>query len=61
MALPMTVAGGVTKPLVWVLDTTSRLIFKLLRLDRETEEHVTAEELHLIVAEASQIGRDRGA
>ncbi len=56
MALPMTWLAVVTKPLVWLLDMSSALIFKLLRLDRETEEHVTAEELHLIVAEASKSG-----
>lgn len=56
VALPMTWLAVVTKPLVWVLDMSSALIFKLLRLDRETEEHVTAEELHLIVAEASKSG-----
>jgi putative hemolysin len=32
------------------------LIFHLLRLDRNSEEHVTAEELQLIVAEASKSG-----
>jgi putative hemolysin len=45
-----------TAPLGWVLNATSAAIFKLLRLDRESEEHVTAEELHLIVAEASKSG-----
>jgi putative hemolysin len=45
-----------TAPIVLVLDSTSALIFKLLRLNRESEEHVTAEELHMIVAEASKSG-----
>lgn len=56
IALPMTWLAVFTKPIVWVLDASSGLIFKLLRLDRETDEHVTAEELHLIVAEASKSG-----
>ena len=56
MALPMTWLAVATKPLGWLLDGTSALIFRLLRLDRETEEHVTAEELHMIVAEASKSG-----
>ncbi len=43
-------------PLVWLLDSSSALLFRLMRLQRETEEHVTAEELHLIVAEASKSG-----
>jgi putative hemolysin len=41
---------------VWVLDRSSALIFHLLRLDRETQNQVTAEELHLVVAEASTAG-----
>ncbi|MDF0487962.1 hemolysin family protein [Sphingomonas sp. H39-1-10] len=45
-----------TAPVVWLLDSSSALLFRLMRLDRKTEEHVTAEELHLIVAEASKSG-----
>ena len=56
VALPMTWLAVATKPLVWLLDSSSALIFRLLRLDREAEDQVTAEELHLIVAEASKSG-----
>lgn len=56
VAIPMTMLARVTAPFVWLLDRTSALIFRLLRLDRETESHVTAEELHLIFAEASKSG-----
>lgn len=56
MAVPMMLFARATAPLVWLLDNTSALIFRLLRLDRESENHVTAEELHLIVAEASKSG-----
>ncbi|MES2755088.1 MAG: hemolysin family protein [Pseudomonadota bacterium] len=56
MALPMRWLAVATAPIVWLLDTTSALIFRLLRLDRESDDHVTAEELHLIVAEASKSG-----
>lgn len=56
LALPMTWLAALTKPIVWVLDASSILIFRLLGLNRESEEHVTAEELHLIVAEASKSG-----
>ena len=56
VALPITWLASITKPLVWLLDASSALIFRLLRLNRESEEHVTAEELHLIVAEASKSG-----
>ena len=55
-ALPMTWLAKATKPVVWVLDGTSALIFRLLGLNRESDEQVTAEELHLVVAEASRSG-----
>lgn len=43
-------------PLVWLLDASSALVFRILGLNRESEDRVTAEELHLIVAEASKSG-----
>ncbi len=46
----------VAAPLVWLLDTSSSVVFRLLGLNRESEDRVTAEELHLIVAEASKSG-----
>jgi putative hemolysin len=45
-----------TAPLVWLLDRTSALIFRLLRLRRDNANKVTAEELHLVVAEAHSAG-----
>ena len=56
MATPMLWLAKITAPVVWVLDGSSALIFRLLRMTRESEHHVTAEELHLIVAEASRSG-----
>jgi len=56
MSRPMRWMARITAPLVWLLDNTSAAIFKLLRLNRESQSHVTAEELHLIVAEASRSG-----
>jgi putative hemolysin len=56
MAGPMFWLSRITAPIVWVLDGSSSLIFRLLRMNRESENHVTAEELHLIVAEASKSG-----
>ena len=53
---PMQVLSRVTAPLVWLLDKTSALFFRLLRLKRENENHVTAEELHMVVAEAQTAG-----
>lgn len=56
MAIPMLWLSRITAPFVWLLDRTSALIFRLIGLARESENHVTAEELHLIVAEASSAG-----
>jgi putative hemolysin len=41
---------------VWLLNSSSGLVFRLLGLNRESDDQVTAEELHLIVAEASKSG-----
>ncbi|ARS27472.1 hemolysin family protein [Sphingomonas sp. KC8] len=56
VALPMLWLSKATAPVVWLLDRSSALIFRLAGLNRESDSHVTAEELHLIVAEASNAG-----
>ncbi len=56
MALPMLWLSKATAPVVWLLDRTSALIFRLLRMRRESSDHVTAEDLHLVVAEATTAG-----
>jgi putative hemolysin len=56
MAPIMLVLAKVTAPLVWLLDKSSAIIFRLLGLQRESENRVTAEELHLVVAEAHHAG-----
>jgi putative hemolysin len=56
VSIPMGIVARFTAPLVWLLDGTSALVFRILGLDRENEEKVTAEELHLVVAEASRSG-----
>jgi len=50
------VLSRITAPFVWLLDRSSRLIFNLLGLNRESRNQVTAEELHLVVAEAQTAG-----
>jgi putative hemolysin len=55
-ARPMILLARVTAPLVWTLDASSAAIFRLMGIKRESREQVTAEELHLIVAEASRSG-----
>jgi putative hemolysin len=56
VARPMQWIARATAPLVWLLDRSSGLIFRMLRLPRERPTHVTAEELHLVVAEAHSAG-----
>ena len=53
---PMRWLSKLTAPFVWLLDQTSAAIFRLLGFDRESKNHVTAEELHLVVAEAQTAG-----
>ena len=56
VALPMLWLSRIAAPLVWILDKTTQLAFSLLGLSRQSDSQVTAEELHLIVAEASSAG-----
>ncbi|MEO5973539.1 MAG: hemolysin family protein [Sphingomicrobium sp.] len=56
VARPLDLLSRITAPFVWLLDRTSALIFKALGLDRESRNQVTAEELHLVVAEAQTAG-----
>ena len=56
IARPMQWLSRAAAPLVWLLDRSSALIFRLLRLDRDNKDKLTAEELQLIVAEASKSG-----
>ena len=56
VARPMVWLSKITAPFVWLLDRSSTLIFKLFGLDRESKNQVTAEELHLVVAEAQTAG-----
>jgi len=56
MARPMLWLSKAGAPLVWLLDRSSALIFRLLGLNRESKDHVTAEELHLVMIEATHAG-----
>jgi putative hemolysin len=56
MARPMYWLSKATAPFVWLLDQTSAAIFRVLGLNRENKNMVTAEELHLVVAEAQNAG-----
>jgi putative hemolysin len=56
MSRPLRWLSIVTAPFVWVLERSSGLILHLFGFDRESKNHVTAEELHLVVAEAQTAG-----
>ncbi|MCM8732408.1 hemolysin family protein [Hephaestia sp. GCM10023244] len=56
IAQPMHWLARIAAPLVWLLDSTSGFFFRLLGMSRDSEAQVTAEELHMIVAEASRSG-----
>ncbi len=56
MAKPMDLLARIAAPLVWLLDGTSALIFRLLGLKRDKTSHVTAEELQMVFAEATRSG-----
>ncbi len=53
---PMLWLSKITAPFVWLLDRSSSLIFRLIGLNKESRNQVTAEELHLVVAEAQTAG-----
>lgn len=56
MAPPMDLLARVAAPLVWLLDGTSALIFRVLGLKRDQTNHVTADELQMVFAEATRSG-----
>ncbi len=56
VARPMQILAVMTSPLVTALDASSAAMLRLLRLKPDTSNKVTAEELHLMVAEATRSG-----
>lgn len=56
MARPMAILALVAKPLVWLLDVSSGLIIGLLGIKPTAHGAVTAEELHMLFAEATRSG-----
>ena len=56
MSRPMQWLSVITAPFVWLLDQSSKLIFRVMGFNRESKNQVTAEELHLVVAEAQNAG-----
>jgi len=56
MARPMALFARIAAPFVWLLDTSSSLILQALRLHHRGDHRLTAEELHMIFAEATRSG-----
>ncbi|WP_226699759.1 hemolysin family protein [Qipengyuania gaetbuli] len=56
MSLPMALLARVAAPLVWLLDTSSSVIIRALGVRPAGQSSVTAEELHMLFAEATKTG-----
>lgn len=56
MAPPMDLLSRVAAPIVWLLDSSTRLLFRLLGGDSSKETAVTEEEIKSLVAEAATAG-----
>ncbi|WP_193219523.1 MULTISPECIES: hemolysin family protein [unclassified Bosea (in: a-proteobacteria)] len=56
VAPAMVVLAKVASPLVWLLDTSGKLVLALLGQKGESEETVTEEEVRTIIAEAENAG-----
>ena len=55
-AVPMLLISRICAPLVWALDQSSDLLMRLMGIRHANENEVTAEELHMIFAEATRSG-----
>jgi len=55
-AAPMVLMSRATAPLVWALDRSSGLLLRLFGVAQAGDQDVTAEELHMIFAEATRSG-----
>ena len=55
-ARPMAMFAKITAPMVWLLDTSSGLLLKLIGVRKRSGPEVTEEELHLIFHEATRSG-----
>ncbi len=56
MARPMRWLALIAAPIVWVLDTSSGLIIRLMGIRPGGQASVTAEELHMLFADATKTG-----
>jgi putative hemolysin len=56
VAMPMLVLSRATAPFVWLLNTSSGLLMRLLRISDKGRDAVTEEEIRLLVAESTEQG-----
>jgi putative hemolysin len=56
MARPMALLARAAAPVVWLLDTSSGLIMRLIGVRHRGEHGLSAEEIHMIFAEATRSG-----
>lgn len=55
-AAPMRVFARITHPIVWLLNATSNLFFKLFNIKKAGDDSVTEEEIKAIINEGSEAG-----
>lgn len=55
-ALPMALVARVMAPFVWLLDRSSSLLLRLFRVRSRGDHALTAEELQMVIAEATRAG-----
>ncbi len=53
---PMDLVSKMTRPLVWFLSTSTRLILKLFRIRESTESAITEEEIRAHIAHGTELG-----
>ena len=56
IAPPMQILSRIAGPIVWLLDASTRLIFRVLGLSDTNDDQVTEEEIKSMVAEAAETG-----
>ncbi|MES1154253.1 MAG: hemolysin family protein, partial [Rhodanobacter sp.] len=56
VAIPMLLLSRLTAPFVWLLNASSNLLLRLLRVTRQGSAVVTEEEIRLLVAESAEQG-----
>lgn len=56
VAQPMRVFARITHPIVWLLNKTSNLFFKIFNIKNKREDNVTEEEIKAIISEGTESG-----